>query len=80
MRSGSGALHWLAGNATFVPTHGQHNVKIPIRTDGGFMTEKATALFRYTDLYGGYNGGQAECVRVFFADYGPRVVSDRLTD
>jgi threonine dehydrogenase-like Zn-dependent dehydrogenase len=48
--------------------------------DGGFMTEKAAALFGYTDLYGGYNGGQAEYVRVPYADYGPRLVPDGLTD
>ncbi|QMU30400.1 zinc-dependent alcohol dehydrogenase [Adhaeribacter radiodurans] len=48
--------------------------------DGGLMTEKAAALFGYTDLYGGINGGQAEYVRVPYADYGPRLVPDGLTD
>ncbi|MDX5482739.1 MAG: alcohol dehydrogenase catalytic domain-containing protein, partial [Hymenobacteraceae bacterium] len=48
--------------------------------DGGFMTDKGAALFGYTDLYGGYQGGQAEYARVPFADYGPRVVPDGLTD
>ncbi|MEJ8800862.1 zinc-dependent alcohol dehydrogenase [Pontibacter sp. H249] len=48
--------------------------------DGGFMSEKGAALFGYTDLYGGYNGGQAEYVRVPYADYGPRKVPDGLTD
>ena len=48
--------------------------------DGGLLTEKAAALFGYTDLYGGINGGQAEYVRVPYADYGPRLVPDGLTD
>ena len=42
--------------------------------------QKGGALFGYTDLYGGYNGGQAEFVRVPYADYGPRKVPDSLTD
>ncbi len=48
--------------------------------DGGLLTEKAAALFGYTDIYGGINGGQAEFVRVPYADYGPRLVPDGLTD
>ena len=35
------------------------------------LSQKGGALFGYTDLYGGYNGGQAEYVRVPYADYGP---------
>ncbi|QNF32296.1 glutathione-dependent formaldehyde dehydrogenase [Adhaeribacter swui] len=48
--------------------------------DGGLMTEKGAALFGYTDLYGGIQGGQAEYVRVPYADFGPRIVPDGLTD
>lgn len=48
--------------------------------DGGLLKEKGAALFGYTDLYGGYNGGQAEAVRVPYADFGPRRVPDGLTD
>lgn len=48
--------------------------------EGGLFTEKGGALFGYTDLYGGYDGGQAEYVRVPYADYGPRKVPDHLTD
>ena len=48
--------------------------------DGGLLTEKAAALFGYTDLYGGISGGQAEYVRVPYADYGPRIVPEGLTD
>jgi S-(hydroxymethyl)glutathione dehydrogenase/alcohol dehydrogenase len=48
--------------------------------EGGLLKEKGGALFGYTDLYGGYDGGQAEAVRVPYADYGPRKVPDSLTD
>lgn len=48
--------------------------------EGGILTEKGGALFGYTDLYGGYDGGQAQYVRVPYADVGPRKVPDNLTD
>jgi threonine dehydrogenase-like Zn-dependent dehydrogenase len=38
------------------------------------------ALFGYSHLYGGYAGGQAEYVRVPFADVGPFKVPDSLED
>jgi S-(hydroxymethyl)glutathione dehydrogenase / alcohol dehydrogenase len=48
--------------------------------EGQLVKGKGGALFGYTDMYGGKNGGQAEKVRVPFADYGPRKVPDRLKD
>lgn len=48
--------------------------------EGGVFKEKGGALFGYTDLYGGYDGGQAQYVRVPYADFGPRRVPDNLTD
>jgi threonine dehydrogenase-like Zn-dependent dehydrogenase len=48
--------------------------------EGGLLTEKGGALFGYTDLYGGYDGGQAQYVRVPYANYGPRIVPDELSD
>ena len=48
--------------------------------EGGMLQGKGGGLFGYTDLYGGYDGGQAELVRVPFADYGPRKVPEELTD
>jgi S-(hydroxymethyl)glutathione dehydrogenase/alcohol dehydrogenase len=48
--------------------------------DGGLLTEKGGGLFGYTKLYGGYDGGQAEYVRVPFADVGPRKVPADLSD
>jgi threonine dehydrogenase-like Zn-dependent dehydrogenase len=37
-------------------------------------------LFGYSHLYGGYAGGQAEYVRVPFADVGPIVIENDLSD
>lgn len=48
--------------------------------DGNVLDQKGAALFGYTDLYGGYSGGQAEFVRVPYADISPRIVPDHLTD
>lgn len=48
--------------------------------DGDLMDKKGAGLYGYTDLYGGYSGGQAEYVRVPYADISPRVVPDELTD
>jgi alcohol dehydrogenase len=47
---------------------------------GKLFRQKGGGLFGYTDLYGGYQGGQAEYVRVPFADYSPRKVPDALSD
>ncbi|SDJ93071.1 Threonine dehydrogenase [Catalinimonas alkaloidigena] len=48
--------------------------------DGGLTKGKGGALFGYTSIFGGYDGGQAEYVRVPYADFGPRKVPDNLTD
>lgn len=37
-------------------------------------------LFGYSDTFGGYNGGQAEYLRVPFANFGPRIIPENLTD
>jgi S-(hydroxymethyl)glutathione dehydrogenase/alcohol dehydrogenase len=48
--------------------------------EGDLLKGKGGGLFGYTDLYGGYNGGQAEYVRVPFANAGPKIIPDGLTD
>ena len=40
----------------------------------------ASGLFGYSHLFGGYAGGQAQYVRVPFADVGPMKVPDSVTD
>ena len=42
--------------------------------------ESGAGLFGYSHLFGGYPGGQAEYVRVPFADVGPLKVPEDLTD
>ena len=63
-----------------LPGHCENSNPDHYGPEGGLMTQKGGALFGYTDLYGGYDGGQAEYVRVPYADYGPRKVPDNLTD
>ena len=63
-----------------LPGHCENSNPENYGPEGGLMTEKGGALFGYTDLYGGYDGGQAEYARVPFADFGPRKVPDSLTD
>lgn len=47
---------------------------------GNVADQKGAALFGYTDLYGGYSGGQAQYVRVPYADVSPRIVPEELSD
>ena len=63
-----------------LPGHCENSNPDHYGPEGGLLTEKGGALFGYTDLYGGYDGGQAEYVRVPYADYGPRKVPDSLSD
>jgi threonine dehydrogenase-like Zn-dependent dehydrogenase len=39
-----------------------------------------SGLFGYSHMYGGYAGGQAQYVRVPFADVGPMVIPDSVSD
>ena len=48
--------------------------------EGGLLDQKGGALFGYTDLYGGYDGGQAQYVRVPYANHGPRKVQSDFSD
>ena len=46
----------------------------------GFFGHAPAAIFGYSHIMGGYAGGQAEYVRVPFADVGPFKVPDNLSD
>ena len=63
-----------------LPTHCENSNAENYGPEGGLLKGKGAGMFGYTDLYGGYSGGQAEYVRVPYADYGPRKISDNLTD
>lgn len=65
---------------THLPGHCENSNPDHYGPEGGIMKEKGGALFGYTDLYGGYDGGQAEYVRVPYGDFGPRKVPDNMTD
>jgi S-(hydroxymethyl)glutathione dehydrogenase/alcohol dehydrogenase len=48
--------------------------------EGDLLKGKGGGMFGYTDLYGGYNGGQAEYVRVPYGNTGPKLIPEGLTD
>ncbi|SFI73854.1 alcohol dehydrogenase [Nitrosomonas sp. Nm34] len=48
--------------------------------EGHLLKGKGGGLYGYTDMYGGYDGGQAEYVRLPFAHYSPRKVPDNMSD
>lgn len=63
-----------------LPSGCEHSNPQNYGPEGGILTEKGGGMFGYTDLYGGYDGGQAQYVRVPYANFGPRKVSDSMTD
>lgn len=48
--------------------------------EGGLLKQKGSGLYGYTDLYGGYAGGQAEYARVLFADDNCRLAPEGFED
>ena len=63
-----------------LPGHCENSNPEKYGPEGGTFDQKGGGLFGYTDLYGGYDGGQAEYVRVPYANFGPRKISDRFKD
>lgn len=63
-----------------LPGHCEESNPEKYGPEGGMMDQKGGALFGYTDLYGGYDGGQAEYVRVPYANFGPRLAPPEFTD
>lgn len=63
-----------------LPGHCENSNPEKYGPEGGLLTEKGGGMFGFTDLYGGYDGGQAEYVRVPYGDFGPRKVPDTLSD
>lgn len=63
-----------------LPGHCEHSNEEKYGPEGGVLTQKGGGMFGYSDLYGGYDGGQAEYVRVPFADVGPRRIDSSLAD
>lgn len=69
---------WFCERA--MPVHCERSNPKHYGPEGETLAQKGGGLFGYTDLYGGYSGGQAEYVRVPFADFGCRKVPDELAD
>jgi S-(hydroxymethyl)glutathione dehydrogenase / alcohol dehydrogenase len=63
-----------------LPGHCENSNPENYGPEGDLMKGKGGGLFGYTDLYGGYDGGQAEYVRVPYANFGPRIVPDGVDD
>ena len=63
-----------------LPGHCENSNLEKYGPEGGLLDQKGGGLFGYTDLYGGYSGGQSEYVRVPYANFGPRKVSDNFQD
>jgi len=94
--TGSGVSHLKKGDRVIVPfpvscgtcwfcshqlpIHCEHSNEEHYGPEGGLLKGKGGGLFGYTDLYGGYQGGQAQYVRVPYADVGPRAVPSNLSD
>jgi threonine dehydrogenase-like Zn-dependent dehydrogenase len=69
---------WFCARA--LPMHCARSNPSRYGPDGGLLEGKGGGLFGYTDLYGGYDGGQAEAVRVPWIDASARKVPDQLPD
>jgi threonine dehydrogenase-like Zn-dependent dehydrogenase len=63
-----------------LPGHCENSNPEKYGPEGGLLDQKGGGLFGYTDLYGGYRGGQAEYVRVPYANFGPRKVPEGFSD
>lgn len=57
---------WFCAHS--MPTHCENSNKENYGPEGGILKQKGGGLYGYTDLYGGYSGGQAEYARVLYAD------------
>lgn len=63
-----------------LPTHCETTNLMNYGPEGGMLKQKGGGLFGYTDLYGAYSGGQAEFVRVPYAEVNVRKVPDSMPD
>jgi S-(hydroxymethyl)glutathione dehydrogenase/alcohol dehydrogenase len=63
-----------------LPGHCENSNPDHYGPQGDMSKGKGGGLFGYTDLYGSYSGGQAEYVRVPYANSGPRIVPEGIED
>jgi S-(hydroxymethyl)glutathione dehydrogenase/alcohol dehydrogenase len=63
-----------------LPGHCENSNPKMYGPEGHVAKGKGGGMFGYTSMYGGYEGGQAEYVRVPYANEGPRLVPESLSD
>src|SRR4030095_4241339 len=63
-----------------LPGHCENSNPKHYGPEGALLSQKGGGLFGYTDLYGGYAGGQSEYVRVPYSNFGPRKIADAFED
>lgn len=69
---------WFCNHS--LPTHCENSNPENYGPEGGILKQKGSGIYGYTDLYGGYAGGQAEYARVVFADENCRLAPHGLPD
>jgi alcohol dehydrogenase len=69
---------WFCNHS--LPTHCENTNPENYGPEGGILKQKGGGIYGYTDLYGGYSGGQAEYARVVFADENCRLAPEGLPD
>lgn len=69
---------WFCNHS--LPTHCENSNPENYGPEGGILKQKGSGIYGYTDLYGGYSGGQAEYARVVFADENCRLAPEGLPD
>ena len=69
---------WFCNHS--LPTHCENSNPENYGPEGGILKQKGAGLYGYTDLYGGYSGGQAEYARVLYADENCRHAPEGMPD
>jgi threonine dehydrogenase-like Zn-dependent dehydrogenase len=72
-----GKCHFCKAGVFAACDNSNPNGEIPEALYGG---QAGAGIFGYSHMYGGYSGGQAEYVRVPYADVGPIKVPDGVSD
>jgi threonine dehydrogenase-like Zn-dependent dehydrogenase len=72
-----GKCHFCKAGVFAACDNSNPNGEIP---EGLYGAQAGAGIFGYSHMYGGYSGGQAEYVRVPYADVGPLKVPDGVSD
>lgn len=86
VEAGKGVLNLKKGDRVIVPfpVSCGHcwfcNNELSSQCDNSNKYGEVGGLFGYSNTFGGYDGGQAEYLRVPYANFGPRTIAEHLTD